>query len=163
VPKLAKTQSRPPNFTAAGPVGAPRAFLAKAHRKAKKSPKLASVPADRNGTLAPSVIPADNATPIAVAAPSIDINSDATNDQCSSEGPLLRIKSPAPSSKLGILLSLLRQPEGASLPAMMAATSWHAHSVRGAMAGAIKKKLGLKITSEKSGATRTWRIVKDCT
>ncbi len=66
-----------------------------------------------------------------------------------------------PRGKLGILVALLRHPDGATLPAMMAATGWQAHSVRGAMAGAIRKKLNLTIISEKPGTTRIWRIAGD--
>ncbi len=65
-----------------------------------------------------------------------------------------------PQGKLGVLVGLLRQPGGATLAAMMAATGWQAHSVRGAMAGALKKKLGLTIVSEKSGSMRSWRIAE---
>ncbi len=64
------------------------------------------------------------------------------------------------NGKLGLLIRLLRQPEGATLAAMVTATGWQAHSVRGAMAGAIKKKLGLTVVSEKAGPVRSWRIVE---
>ena len=62
--------------------------------------------------------------------------------------------------KLGLLIGLLRQPEGATLAAMVTATGWQKHSVRGAMAGAIRKKLGLTVVSEKAGTIRSWRIVE---
>ena len=41
----------------------------------------------------------------------------------------------------------------------MAATGWQAHSVRGAISGAIKKKLGLTVSSELVEGTRTYRVV----
>jgi hypothetical protein len=44
---------------------------------------------------------------------------------------------------------MLRRPEGATVPEMVEATGWQPHTVRGAMAGARKKKLGLQIRSEK--------------
>ncbi|MCV2449713.1 DUF3489 domain-containing protein [Paracoccus sp. DMF] len=44
---------------------------------------------------------------------------------------------------------MLRAPDGATIEEIMAATSWQSHTVRGAMAGALKKKLGLEVTSEK--------------
>ncbi len=44
---------------------------------------------------------------------------------------------------------------------MTAATGWQAHSVRGAMSGALKKKLGLIIASEKTEAGRVYRIEGD--
>lgn len=65
-----------------------------------------------------------------------------------------------PKGKLGALVALLLRPEGASLEAMQAATGWQAHSVRGAIAGSIKKKLGFAVSSEKSEAGRVYRIVK---
>jgi hypothetical protein len=52
------------------------------------------------------------------------------------------------ASKLDRLLALLRQPGGATIADLVAATGWQAHSVRGAMAGALRKK-GHAIQSEK--------------
>lgn len=66
----------------------------------------------------------------------------------------------APTGKVGTLVALLRRPQGAQLQDMMTATGWQAHSVRGAIAGAIKKKLGLPVTSEKTDAGRSYRIVE---
>lgn len=63
----------------------------------------------------------------------------------------------APKSKLGAMVALLRRSEGASLPELMSATGWQAHSVRGAMSGTLKKKLGLEILSEKTEAGRLYR------
>lgn len=60
-------------------------------------------------------------------------------------------------SKLDQLVSLLSQPGGVDLATMMAATGWQAHSVRGALAGSLRKK-GHQIVSEKSDGLRTWRI-----
>ena len=40
----------------------------------------------------------------------------------------------------------------------MQATAWQAHSVRGAISGSIKKKLGHAVSSAKSGNTRVYRI-----
>jgi len=66
---------------------------------------------------------------------------------------------PGPKGKLGAVILLLRRPDGAPLSELMATTGWQAHSVRGAIAGALKKKLGLTITSEKTPSGRTYRIV----
>ena len=52
-------------------------------------------------------------------------------------------------SKQARLIEMLRRPEGASIPEIVAALDWQAHTVRGAIAGALKKKLGLEIVSEK--------------
>ncbi len=62
-------------------------------------------------------------------------------------------------TKQAVLIELLTRAEGATLPQMTDATGWQVHTVRGAMAGALKKKLGLEITSEKqTGADRIYRI-----
>lgn len=54
---------------------------------------------------------------------------------------------------------MLRREEGAHLGELMTLTGWQAHSVRGAIAGAVKKKLGLTVVSEKSEAGRVYRVV----
>lgn len=57
------------------------------------------------------------------------------------------------------ILTLLSQRDGASIPEIMEATSWQQHSVRGFLAGTIKKKLGLALTSSKTaGELRRYRI-----
>ncbi|MBX9708667.1 MAG: DUF3489 domain-containing protein [Caulobacteraceae bacterium] len=66
---------------------------------------------------------------------------------------------PRPSSKLDRLITILAREEGADMPAMIEATGWQAHSVRGAMAGALKKK-GHAVTSEKTDDRRVWRIAQ---
>lgn len=61
-------------------------------------------------------------------------------------------------SKLNRLVALLGTPTGATLPELVAATGWQVHSVRGAMAGALRKK-GHSVISEKSdGGLRRYRI-----
>ena len=75
----------------------------------------------------------------------------------------LKFKPPAetraapPPTKLDALIALLQRPEGATMPAMIAATGWQAHSIRGAMAGALRKK-GHAASSEKAESGRVWRI-----
>lgn len=65
---------------------------------------------------------------------------------------------PGPSSKLDQMISALRTGKGASISDLMEITGWQAHSVRGAIAGALKAKRGLAITSDKKGAERIYRI-----
>ena len=71
------------------------------------------------------------------------------------------VEASQPKGKIPILVDLLTQPDGASITAMMQATGWQAHSVRGAMSGAIKKTLGLNVISEKTEAGRVYRIVAE--
>ena len=52
-------------------------------------------------------------------------------------------------SKQAQLIAMLRRTKGATIDEIAEALSWQAHTVRGAIAGALKKKLGLDVTSEK--------------
>lgn len=71
------------------------------------------------------------------------------------------LKKKAPS-KQQILIDLLSRPNGATLDKMMKATGWQRHSVRGALSGALKKKRGLNVTSEKTDDRgRIYRIVEE--
>jgi hypothetical protein len=57
------------------------------------------------------------------------------------------------------MLTLLSQPKGASIEEMMQATGWQQHSVRGFLAGTVKRKLGFALTSLKpNDGTRRYRI-----
>jgi hypothetical protein len=57
------------------------------------------------------------------------------------------------------MLTLLSQPEGASIAEMMQATNWLQHSVGGFLAGTVKRKLGFSLTSSKAaGDVRRYRI-----
>lgn len=61
-------------------------------------------------------------------------------------------------TKQAVLVEMLERPEGATIEEMMKATGWLSHTVRGALAGALKKRLGLKIDSEKvEGRGRVYR------
>jgi hypothetical protein len=60
-----------------------------------------------------------------------------------------KARTPREGTKQATLIAMLRAPEGATIEEIMAATGWQSHTVRGAMSGALKKKLGLEVTSEK--------------
>lgn len=62
-------------------------------------------------------------------------------------------------SKLSMLVDLMRRKTGATIDEAMKATGWQQHSVRGAISGALKKKMGLEVTSSMvDGRGRVYRI-----
>jgi hypothetical protein len=61
-------------------------------------------------------------------------------------------------SKQSRVLSMLRQPEGATAEQIMEATGWQKHSVRGFISGAVKKKLGLTVVAEKAEGGLVYRV-----
>lgn len=64
-----------------------------------------------------------------------------------------------PGTKQALLIALLQRDQGASLGEIGEATGWQPHSVRGAISGALKKKLGLSVASEKiESRGRVYRI-----
>ena len=70
-----------------------------------------------------------------------------------------KLPTPRSGTKQAMLISLLQAPEGATMEAMMTATCWKPHTLRGAMSGALGKKLGLIVTSAKGGdGARVYRI-----
>ena len=64
-----------------------------------------------------------------------------------------------PGTKAQTLIGLLKPKRGATINEMMAATGWQAHSVRGFLAGSLKKRHGREAISEKrDGEPRRYRL-----
>ena len=63
-----------------------------------------------------------------------------------------------PATKHARIIAMLRTPAGATIAAIMTATEWQQHSVRGFFAGVVRKKLGLNLVSEQTDKGRVYRI-----
>lgn len=68
------------------------------------------------------------------------------------------------TTKLDILVGALRQRKGATIPELMEATGWQAHSVRGSISGALKRRMSLNVVSKTvDGRGRVYRIGAETT
>ena len=75
------------------------------------------------------------------------------------EAPAPKQPTPRAGTKQAMLIEMLQTAEGATMENIVAATGWQAHTARGAMSGALGKKLGLVVTSAKEeGRGRVYRI-----
>lgn len=75
------------------------------------------------------------------------------------KGPSAKPLRPTKSaSKQDAILGLLRQDRGATLDMLVKSSGWQKHSVRGFLAGTVRKKLKLPLISEKIDGVRTYRI-----
>ena len=80
---------------------------------------------------------------------------DATDDFQLLEGIPIR-----PSTKLAALVMALRRPQGATSLQLMLATGWQPHTVRGAISGMVRKKLGLNVVlAHNDSGERVYRVV----
>lgn len=93
------------------------------------------------------------------AAPAVPEEKAAGTETAEDEHEGSGAKQPRSGTKLDQFIDLLRRPEGVSIKEASAALDWMEHSVRGAVAGALKKKYGLTIGSEKvEGRGTVYRI-----
>ena len=70
----------------------------------------------------------------------------------------LKAKKADPGSKQSRVIAMLQSPTGATIAAMMKATGWQQHSVRGFLAGVVRKRLKLKLGSKKVDGNRVYQI-----
>lgn len=64
-----------------------------------------------------------------------------------------------PGTKLSAVIEAMRHPGGATIAQMMASTGWQAHTVRGAISGMVRKRLGYSVVTEKGAdGQRAYRI-----
>jgi Protein of unknown function (DUF3489) len=63
-----------------------------------------------------------------------------------------------PDTKHARIIAMLRTPAGTTIAAIMTATEWQQHSVRGFLAGVVRKKLGLNLVSAQTDRGRVYRI-----
>jgi hypothetical protein len=86
---------------------------------------------------------------VAIGIEPVVVKTIAANRARAAVTPMQKPPIPRVGTKQAMLISLLQAPEGATMGEIVAATGWLAHTARGAMSGALGKKLGLVVTSAK--------------
>src|SRR4051812_2334396 len=76
----------------------------------------------------------------------------------SRSAPTSSKSAPRTDTKHSRIIAMLRTPAGATIAAIMTATDWQQHSVRGFLAGVVRKKLGLNLVSDQTDKGRVYRI-----
>jgi hypothetical protein len=103
-------------------------------------PKSVKSTSAKKRTVAPS------ATPVTVAKPGQSTTGQVTTQKGD------------PASKQSRVIAMLQSPAGTTIAAMMKVTGWQQHSVRGFLAGVVRKRLKLKLGSKKVDGQRVYQI-----
>lgn len=103
--------------------------------------------------------PAATTTPKAAQAPDVAPGKGKSRKKATKTKQTPTADDSAAPSKKNMILGLLRQENGTTLAALMEATGWQAHSVRGFLSGTLGKKMGLTVISTKAeNGERTYSI-----
>ena len=121
------------------------------------------LPAVKGAATSPTPLPADD--------PELEAAVAAAEASWQQDQPNPAPKRGPGNSKQALVIEMLKRTEGATIAQICEATSWQAHTVRGTFAGALKKKLGLTIVSEKiegpagtpGAGQRLYRIAQEAT
>ena len=104
-------------------------------------------------------LPRPGALPPTITLDDPELEADVANAEASWQTAKDKPHRTRPDSKQALVIGLLQRPEGATIAQIMEATGWQQHTVRGTLAGTLKKRLGLTITSTKeAGGQRVYRI-----
>jgi hypothetical protein len=106
--------------------------------------------------MAPSAQKETDMTKATPANPQTIGRDSASNTKAAKTKPACKPQPAPKATKQEQVLALLHQ--GTTIPAIMQATGWQQHSVRGFFAGVVRKKLGLNLTSKNTEAGRVYRI-----
>ena len=88
-------------------------------------------------------------TDTGLAAIGIEVEPSKSKAQKPDPKPPVKERKTREGTKQALVIEMLRRPTGASIAEIVEATQWESHTTRGFFAGALKKKLGLTIVSEK--------------
>jgi hypothetical protein len=104
-------------------------------------------------------LPRPVAVPPTITLADPDLESAVVTAEASWQTAKDKLQRTRPDSKQALVIEMLKRPEGATIAQIMEATGWQAQTVRGTLAGTLKKRLGLTITSTKeAGGQRVYRI-----